>query len=128
MLALLAAVQYLPVNTLCRIHPFCWINPGIVLVRLRFVLLKVGDVTRQCIWPVVNQVIGKLALLGINFRVGGYMRWVDDGEIKPGFDGMIQENAIEDGAGMRFQAKGDVAHTEDRQHAGEFCFDALDGF
>src|SRR5260370_229421 len=126
--ALFAAVQNLPVNTLCRIHTLSGINFGIARVRLRFVLLEVSDVARQGIRTVVNQVFGKLALIGICLGIGGDMRRVDDGQVKSRFDGMIQENAVEHCAGVRLQAKGDIAHAKDRQQSRKLFLNTLDGF
>ncbi len=118
----------MPVNALCRIHTLGGINFGIARVRLRFVLLEVSDVARQGIRTVVNQVLSKLALLGICFGIRGDMRRVDDGQVKSCFDGMIQENAVEHCAGVRLQAKGDIAHAQDREHSRKLCLDTLDGF
>jgi len=60
---------------------------------------------------------GQLALLGVYFGVWGDVRWIDDGGIETDFDGMIQEDAVEDRPCMWFQAERDVADAENGQYA-----------
>ena len=121
-------MQYLPVNTFRRIHAFGRIGLRIARLHLRLVLLKVGDIARQRVGPVVDQILGKLSLLSIDFRVRGNMGWIHDRCIKPCLDRVIQKNAVEYGACVRLQTEGDIADAENSEDSWKFSFDTLDGF
>ena len=98
-------MQDLPVDALGDVHAFRWIGLRSVIVLLGSMFLVVGDVAGQRIGPVVNQVFGKLALFGADFRVRRDVQRVDDSCIKSCFNGMVKKDAVENGTGMRLQSK-----------------------
>jgi len=66
---------------------------------------KVGDIVRQGVGAIEDQVLGKLALLAVDLGIGRDMRRVDNSHIQARFHSMIEEDAIENGARVWFQSE-----------------------
>ena len=66
--------------------------------------------------PVVDEVEGDLALFLRNAIDRQDLRGVDDGRVQPGLDGLVEEDRVEDDAGCRVEAEGDVRDTEGGTH------------
>ena len=62
--------------------------------------------------------------LGIGRDVGG----IDDRHIEPGLHAVVEHDRVQHRAGLRGKAKGDVAHAERGQHAGQVLLDQPDAF
>src|SRR5438876_11652201 len=102
------AVQNLPVDAFGSLHTLRWIDLSITAILLWTMGLKVGNVAWQGILTVKDQVVGELALFGINLRVRRNMRWIDDCHIQASLHCVVQEDTIQDGARMLFETEGDV--------------------
>ena len=98
-------MQNLPVDALGHIHAFRWIGLDSIIILLGSMLLKVGDVARQGVRLVVNQVFGKLALFGIDFRVWRDVEGIDDSCIESCLNGVVKKDAVEDGTSVWLEAK-----------------------
>src|SRR5690606_7562626 len=97
----------------------------------RLVRLEEGDEALEGVGaPVEDQVVGELALLGGDLRVGGDVRGVDDRQVEPRLDGVVHEDGVQYRAGVLGQPEGDVGDAEHGEDAGEFGLDesyTLDG-
>ena len=64
--------------------------------------LEVLDEPLQCVGPAVkDQVLGQLALLGRDLGERDDVRWMDDGQVEPGLDAVVEEDGIENSPSRR---------------------------
>ena len=121
----LLAAQDVPVQRLLGLHPL-----GRVAGLLRVLLalrLEVGDEPLQRVLAAVeDEVVGQLALLVGDLRVGGDVVRVDHRQVEPGLDAVVQEDRVEDGAGRGRDAEGDVGDAERGLDAGQLGLDPAD--
>ena len=115
-------------NALRQVHTLGRINFAIPIVLLGSVFLKVGDVARQRICSVIDQVFSQLALFSVYLGIGRNVHRIDDGQVQSRFDGVIEKHAIEHSPRVLLQAKRDIADPQDGQYTGELSPGAGDGF
>ena len=76
---------------------------------------------------VEDQVLRRLPLvrgdLGHRDDLGG----VEDGQVQPGLDAVVEHQRVQHVPDLGRQAEADVAHPEDGEHAGEALLDLADG-
>ena len=78
---------------------------------------------------VEDEVVGQLALLVGDLRVGRDVVRVDHRQVEPGLDAVVEEDRVEDGARARADPEGDVGDAERGLHLGDLRLqpaDALD--
>ena len=76
--------------------------------------------------PVEHEVVGELALLLGDLRVGGDVVGVDHRQVEAGLDAVMQEHAVEGPARRQSDAEADVGDAERGLHAGDLGLDAAD--
>src|SRR5947209_16183036 len=80
-------------------------------------LLKVSNIARQSIGAIEDEILGELALLLIDLSIGGNMGRINNRHIESRFNGMVQENAVQNSPCVRFKSEGDIADTQDGHHS-----------
>ena len=78
--------------------------------------------------PIEDQVVGELALLGVDLRVRRDVCRVDDRHIQPRLHAVMEEHGIEHGPRMGSKPEGNVGDSEARQDAGQLGLDARQPF
>ena len=91
------------------------------------VVVGVGAVAAGGAAAVVDQVEADLALLLGDAGQRHDPGRVDDGRVEAGLDALVQEHRVEDVAGGRLEAEGDVGQAERGVDAGQLGLDAPDG-
>ena len=85
------------------------------------------DQPRQGIVPPrQHQVLGQLALDWRNLGERHDVRWMDDGQVQPGFDGVVEKHGVDDLAGDRIEPERDIRDAQDRHHPGHVRLDGAD--
>ena len=126
--AFLLAAQDVPVERFLGGHPGGRVGGlGLGLLALR---LEVGDeLLQRVVAAVEDEVVGQLALLVGDLRVGRDVVRVDHRQVEAGLDAVVEEDRVEDGARPRADPEGDVGDAERGLHLGDLGLqpaDALD--
>ena len=84
------------------------------------------ELLQRVLAAIEDQIVGERALvlgdLGVRRDVGR----VDDRQVEPGLDAVVQEDGVEHRAGRRAEAEGDVRDAEDGEDAGQLALDQPD--
>jgi hypothetical protein len=125
---LLLAMHDLPVDPLggrAALHRVL----GRGYLQLAAGLLEVGDVARQRLGvAVLDQRLGQVALLSRDLEVRQGVGRVDDRQVQPGLDGVVQEDRVQHRPRARREAERDVRDAEIGEHARQVGLDQADAF
>ena len=123
--AVLLAAQDVPVEGLLGLHPLGRVAR--LLLGLLSLRLEVGDEALERVLAAVeDEVVGQLPLLVGDLRVRGDVVGVDHRQVEAGLDAVVEEDRVEDGAGRRRDAEGDVGDAERGLDAGDLGLDPAD--
>src|SRR5262249_54302242 len=101
-------------------------GPLLLLDRRAMSLIVRDELWQRLLRAVEEQVIAELALPLWDLGVGSDVCRIDYRRVQPRLHRMVKEDAIERGAGVGRDAKGDVAYTQDGQYARQRRLDAAD--
>src|SRR2546429_504249 len=74
---------------------------------------EVSDEALQRFWVTIeDEIVGQLSLPGRDLSVGLDVRGIDESQVQPRLDAVVQEYRVEHGASRRRDAKGNVGDTE----------------
>ncbi len=125
--ALLFTMDDAVMQSLARIHLRHWIgSAGVCIFGATFEALD--HLLQRIRAAVEDQIFSQFPLVSRNFPERHNVRWVNDGEIKPRLDAVVEKNGVDDLAGGRIDTERNIRHAQHRQNARERFFDQADAF